>query len=191
MDWGFLDIFKKAEFNSLMLSIAAAGWILYYLGVFKEYSLIAALVASIYCLIRFVVYWYERTASSRATKIYEKQKKRDKEIQEKANEEKRRIEISRMFEGLSDHNKFILASILINGKKDSYNYNVLNFPKYGNDASNIFMAQDISLIYRTEIGGGQYCIHRKEYTDTICVTIDPILYEIIAKYIEENKSNAS
>ena len=128
MDWGFLDIFKKAEFNSLMLSIAAAGWILYYLGVFKEYSLIAALVASIYCLIRFVVYCYENFVARIDAKNYEAQQKRDKELKAQADKEKRRIEISRMFEGLSDHNKFILASILINGKKDSYYYNVLNFP---------------------------------------------------------------
>lgn len=190
MDWGFLDIFKKAEFNSLMLSIAISGGIMYY---YHIDSIIFGLfsVASIYCMIRFVVYCYVTIVAHIATKNYEAQKKRDKELKDKAYEDNRRIEISRMFEGLSDHNKFILTSILINGKKDSYYYNVLNFPKYGKDASNIFMAQDISMIYRTEIGGGQYCIHRKEYTDTICVTIDPILYEIIAKYIEENKSNAS
>ena len=190
MDWGFLDILKKAEFNSLMLSIAITGGIMYY---YHIDSIIFGLFsfASIYCLIRFVVFCYERITSSRATKKYEKQKKHDKEIQEKANEEKRRIEIYRMFEGLSDHNKFILASILINGKKDSFYSNVLIFPKYGKDASNIFIAQDISMIYRTGIGGGQYCISKKDYTDTVSVTIDPILYEIIAKYIDDNKSKVS
>ena len=191
MDWGFLDIFKKAEFNTLMLSVAIAGWILYYIGLFKEYSLVAALIASIYCLIRSVVFCYETIVAHILAKNYEAQKKHEKENEEKAYKDNRRIEISRMFEGLSDHNKYILASILINGKKDSFHSNVLIFPKYGNDTSNIFMAQEISMIYRTEIGGGQYCINKKDYTDTISVTIDPILYEIIAKYIEENKSNAS
>lgn len=187
MDWEVLDIFKKAEFNTLMLSVAIAGWILYYIGIFKEYSLIAALIASIYCLIRFVVFCYETIGAHITTKNYEAQKKHEKENKEKEYEEKRRIEISRMFEGLSDSNKYILASILLNGKKDSYNYNVLHFPKYGKDASNIFMAQGISMIYRTGIGGGQYCINKREYTDTISVTIDPILYEIIEKYIEKNR----
>lgn len=191
MDWGFLNIFKKAEFNTLMLSVAIAGWILYNIGLFKEYSLVAALIASIYCLIRFVVFCYETIVARITAKNYEAQKKHEKENKEKAYEDNRRIEISRMFEGLSDHNKYILASILINGKKDSFHYNVLNFPKYGNDISNIFLAQEISIIYRRGIGGGQYCIHKKDYTDTISVTIDPILYEIIAKYIEDNKSKVS
>lgn len=30
MDWGFLDIFKKADFISLMFSAAITGWIMYY-----------------------------------------------------------------------------------------------------------------------------------------------------------------
>lgn len=191
MDWGFLDIFKKADFNTLMLSVAIAGWILYCIGIYKEYSLIAALITSVYCVIRVIVYFYQRIMSNIEVEKYEAQKKRDKELKDKAYEDNRRIEISRMFEGLSDPNKFILASILINGKKDSFKYNVLHFPKYGNDASNIFLAQDISMIYRTEIGGGQYCIYKKDYTDTISVTIDPILYEIISKYIEDNKSKVS
>jgi len=191
MDWGFLDIFKKAEFNTLMLSVAVTGWILYYLELFKEYSLVAALIASIYCLIRFVIYCYETIVANIAAKNYEAQKKREKEIKDKVYEDNRRIEITRMFVGLSDHNKYILASILINGKKDSFHYNVLSFPKYGNEASNIFMAQDISMIYRSGIGDGQYCIYKNDYTDTISVTIDPILYELIAKYIEDNKSKVS
>ena len=31
MDWSFLDIFKKADFNTLMFSIAVTGWILFYI----------------------------------------------------------------------------------------------------------------------------------------------------------------
>ncbi len=190
MDWGFLDIFKKAEFNTLMLSIAITGGIMYFCHIDSIiFGLFSA--ASIYCLIRFVVYCYLTIVAHIATKNYQAQMKRDKELKDKANEDNRRIEISRMFEGLSDSNKFILASILINGEKDSFHYNVLHFPKYGKDASNIFIAQDISMIYRTGIGGGQYCINKREYTDTISVTIDPILYEIIEKYIEKIKSKAS
>lgn len=188
MDWDILNIFKKAEFNSLMLSIAAAGWILYYLGVFKEYSLIAALVASIYCLIRFVLCCYKNFVARIDAKNYEAQQKREKEHKEKAYEEKRRIEISRMFDGLSGSNKFVLASLLLKGNKDSYNYNVLHFPKYGNDSVNIYTAQEITMIYRTEYGGGQYTINIKEYTDTVSVTIDSILYNLIESYIQKEQS---
>ena len=188
MDWGFLDIFKKAEFNSLMLSIAISGGIMYY---YHIDSIIFGLfsVASIYCMIRFVVYCYVTIVAHIATKNYEAQKKRDKELKDKAYEDNRRIEISRMFEGLSDPNKFILASILINGKKDSFKYNVLHFPKYGNDASNIFMAQEISKIYRTGYGSGDYCISTRDYTDTITVTIDPILYGLIENCINKSKTS--
>lgn len=189
MDWDFLNIFKKAEFNTLMLSVAITGWILFIIGMFKEYSLIAALITSIYCAIRVIIYCYQTIISTRKTKINDKQKEREKEIKEKEYEENRRIEISRMFEGLSDSNKFILASILLNGKKDAFNYNVLLFPKYGRDYTNIYMAQEISMIYRTGYGGGQNCIIIKEYTDSISVTIDSILYEIIEKYINKEKNN--
>lgn len=186
MDWGFLDIFKKAEFNSLMLSIAAAGWILYYIGVFKEYSLIAALVASIYCLIRFVVYWYERIASSRATKKYEKQNKRDKEIQKKANEEKRRIEISRMFKGLTDENKKTLAYILLKGKPDEFDCYVLHFNPHSDDTLYVHQAKSISQIFRNLWGDGSDCIWIRQYTDTLAAEIDPYLYDLIKGYIDKN-----
>lgn len=188
MDWDILNIFKKAEFNSLMLSIAAAGWILYYLGVFKEYSLIAALVASIYCVIRFVVCCYKNIVARIDAKNYEAQQKREKEHKEKAYEEKRRIEISRMFDGLSGSNKFVLASLLLKGDKDSYNYNVLHYPKYGNDSVNISTAQHISMINRTSYGSGDYCISTQDYTDTMTVTIDPILYGLIENYIKKEQS---
>ena len=188
MDWDILNIFKKAEFNSLMLSTAAAGWILFYLGVFKEYSLIAALVASIYCLIRFVVCCYKNYVARIDAKNYEAQQKRDKELKAQAYKEERRIEISRMFEGLSDSNKFILASILLKGKRDSFYDNVLHFPKYGEDSFNISKAQHISMINRTGYGSGDYCIDTKDYTDTMSVTIDPILYGLIDDYIKKEQS---
>jgi len=186
MDWDILNIFKKAEFNSLMLSIAAAGWILYYLGVFKEYSLIAALVASIYCIIRFVVYWYERIASSRATKKCEKQNKRDKEIQKKANEEKRRIEISRMFKGLTDENKKTLAYILLKGKPDEFDCYVLHFNPHSDDTLYVQKAKNISQIFRNPWGSGSDCIWFKHYTNTLAAEIDPYLYDLIKGYIDKN-----
>lgn len=187
MDWGFLDIFKKAEFNSLMLSIAVSGGFMYFSHID---SIIFGLfsIASVYCLIRFVVYCYINIATHIDTKRYEAQQKRDKENKEKEYEENRRIEITRMFYGLSDSNKFVLASLLLKGDKDSYNYNVLHFPKYGNDSVNINTAQEITMIYRTEYGGGQYTINIKEYTDTVSVTIDSILYNLIESYIKKEQS---
>ena len=187
MDWGFLDIFKKAEFNSLMLSIAVSGGFMYFSHID---SIIFGLfsIASVYCLIRFVVYCYINIASHIDTKRYEAQQKRDKENKEKEYEEKRRIEITRMFYGLSDSNKFVLASLLLKGDKDSYNYNVLHYPKYGNDSVNISTARHISMINRTSYGSGDYCISTQDYTDTMTVTIDPILYGLIENYIKKEQS---
>lgn len=189
MDWGFLDIFKKADFNTLMLSVAIAGWILYCIGRYTEYSLIAALITSVYCVIRVIVYFYQRIMSNIEVEKYEAQKRREQETKEKAYEDNRRVEITRMFEGLTDPNKCILASILLNGKKDSYSCNVFHFPRYGKDASNIFMAQEISKIYRTGYGSGDYCISTRDYTDTITVTIDPILYGLIENHINKSKTS--
>ena len=42
MDWSFLDIFKKADFNTLMFSIAVTGWILFYIYPENIYMLTAA-----------------------------------------------------------------------------------------------------------------------------------------------------
>lgn len=187
MDWGFLDIFKKAEFNSLMLSIAVSGGFMYFSHID---SIIFGLfsIASVYCLIRFVVYCYINIATHIDTKRYEAQQKRDKELKAQAYKEERRIEISRMFEGLSDSNKFILASILLKGKRDSFYDNVLHFPKYGEDSFNISKAQHISMINRTGYGSGDYCIGTKDYTDTMSVTIDPILFGLIDDYIKKEQS---
>lgn len=186
MDWGFLDIFKKAEFNSLMLSIAVAGWILYYLGVFKEYSLIASLVASIYCLIRFVVYCYENFVARIDAKNYEAQQKRDKELKEQTDKEKRRIEISRMFKGLTDENKKTLAHFFLKGKPDEYDCYVLHFNPHSDDTLYVHQAKRITKIFRNPWGDGSDCIWIRQYTDTLAAEIDPYLYDLIKGYIDKN-----
>lgn len=186
MDWGFLDIFKKAEFNSLMLSIAAAGWILYYLGVFKEYSLIVALVASVYCLIRFIVCCYKNIVARIAAKKYEAQQKRDKELKAQADKEERRIEISRMFKGLTEENKKTLAYIFLKGKPDEFDCYILHFNPYSDDSLYVHQAKSISQIFRNPWGSGNDCIWLKHYTNTLAAEIDPYLYDLIKGYIDEN-----
>lgn len=187
MDWGFLDIFKKAEFNSLMVALAITGWIMYY---FQIDNLIFgfACFASIYCIIRFVVFCYQSFIRIRDIKKVYKQEQLAKEQKEKKYEENRKIEISRMFVGLSDSNKFILASILLNGKEDKYDNHILHFQKYSKESMDLDWAQSFTEIYRNWGGNAQACIQLKEYEDSIAAVIDPYLYELTKQYIENNKA---
>ena len=186
MDWGFLDIFKKAEFNTLMLSVAITGWILYVLVSMNIYILGAAILSSAYCVIRLVVYTYQYVSVKRANKRYEAQKKREKEDIEAERKEARKIEISRMFNGLTEDNKKTLAYIFLKGKKDTFNQYVLHFTPYSDESFHVQQAVDISKIYRDPWGHGDDCIWIRHYTDTLAATIDPYLYDMIKKYIEEN-----
>ena len=186
MDWGFLDIFKKAEFNTLMLSVAITGWILYICVPMNIYILGAAILASAYCVIRLVVYTYQYFSVKQANKRYEEKKKKEKEEKIAENKNARNLEISRMFEGLKEENKNILADVFIKGKRDSRNYNVLHFNRYSNESSHLSQAVNVSKIFRDVMGYGQDCIWIRLYTDTLTVTIDPYLYDLIKNYIEEN-----
>lgn len=186
MDWGFLDIFKKAEFNTLMLAVAITGWILYLLVPMNIYILGAAILASAYCVIRLIVYTYQYFSVKRANKRYEEQKKKEEESKQSERREARNIEISRMFEGLKEESKNSLAYILLKGKSDSRNYNVLHFDRYSKDSSYLSQAVNVSKIFRDALGDGQDCIWIRHYTDTLAATIDPFLYDLIKQYIDNN-----
>ncbi len=186
MDWGFLDIFKKAEFNSLMLSVAITGWIMYYFKI-QDYVFGIAILASSYCLIRLFVYCYQIISENRERNNNAKQLALAKKLEEKEKIESRNVEISRMFEGLSDDNLNVLLFVFEKGKRDSRNYNILHFPKYGEEAMLANQARSITMIFRGPFGDGQPCISIKKYTDTIAVTIDPFLYDLIRKHIERVK----
>lgn len=189
MDWGFIDIFKRAEFNSLMVAVAITGWIMYYFHI-DSYIWGFACLASVYCITRLVVFCYQRFVRIRSIKKVNKQEQLAKEQKEKQYEENRKIEISRMFDGLSDYNKFILTSILLNGKEDVYDNHILHFQKYSNESINLDFAQSFTGIYRDWGGSGQTCIHLKEYENSIAAIIDPYLYDLIKQYIENQKNKA-
>lgn len=50
------------------------------------------------------------------------------------------------------------------------------------------MAESISAIYRDRLGVGQPSIKIKDYTDTVSVTVEPYLYDLLKQYIEKNKN---
>ena len=69
MDWSFLDIFKKADFNTLMFSIAVTGWILFYIYPENIYMLTAAILCSIYSVARFVVFSFKSYKRKKIIKL--------------------------------------------------------------------------------------------------------------------------
>lgn len=184
MDWGFLDIFKRAEFNSLMVAVAITGWIMYY---FKIENLIFGLacLASIYCIIRFVVFCYQRILVKKGIKKAFKQEQLAREQEEKKYEEKKKMEITRMFEGLSDINKFYLSSLILNGKTDPYYYNILHFQKYTKEYIFVETLLSVTEIFKDGFGVGKPTLTIKDYGDAIAVTIDSYLYELTKQYIEK------
>lgn len=186
MDWGFLDIFKKAEFNTLMLSVAITGWILYFFVSMNIYILGAALLSSAYCVIRLIVYIYQSISVRRFNKRYEAQKKKEIDNKETERKNARIIEISRMFNGLTEDNKKTLAYIFLKGRKDKFDHYVLHFTPYSDEAFHVQQAVDLSKIFRNPWGDGSDCIWIRHYTDTLAATIDPYLYDLIKGYIDEN-----
>lgn len=77
MDWSFLNILKNAEFNTLMFAAAATCWILYHYHPNNEWYLGVALLCTLYCFARIVVYIYKLLsfkAQAKRTREYNKQK---------------------------------------------------------------------------------------------------------------------
>ncbi len=188
MDLGLWDILKKAEFNTLMLSVAITGWILYILVSMNIYILGAAILSSAYCIIRFVVFAYQYYSAKCAEKRYENQKRKLKENEKIERKRVRNIEISRMFNGLSDYNKFQLSSLILNGEKDSYNCNVLHFQKLSNEVLFIDSLISVTEIFNDGFGIGDPTLSIREYADKIAVTIDPYLFELTKQYIDNNSN---
>lgn len=179
MDWGFLNIFKKEDRNKLMFGLAVAGWCVFVSPIkepYKYYILGVALLASVYCISGLVVYGYNQIK----TKRLQKRQKKVQELNNKKIEEERRIEIARMFNGLSPENKQLLFRIIKDGKTDSYDKYVLNFPI--DYIYSLKEAQQISSIYKDILGRGAECIEISYYTDMVSASIDPYLYNLIEQH---------
>ena len=181
MDWGFLEIMKKGEFNTLILSAAIVGWIFLYILPENHFALALAIGCSVYCLIRFIVFIYKSYNEKRTVKKMNEIAKKEKERKAQENKEMWDKRINRMFNGLRTENKEILAFIILKGNKDPYNYNVLHFDKYSEMFGYVHRAQSIS-----DLNYYYHCIEINEYTDSISVTINVTLYNLINQYIRDN-----
>ena len=116
MDWSFLNIFKKADFNTLMFSIAVTGWILLCIYPENIYILISAILCSIYCVARLVVFLFKSNQEKKiieANRLYEEQQER-KQIQEK------RLQAQYVYDRLSQESKELFSRIVKTATKSSY-----------------------------------------------------------------------
>ena len=170
-----------------MVALAITGWIMFYFQIDNLIFGFASL-ASIYCIIRFVVFCYQRFIRIRNIKKVYKQEQLAKEQKEKKYEENRTKEITRMFEGLSDVNKFYLSSLIINGKADPYNYNVFHFQNYCNESMFVESLLPVTEIFKDGYGIGLPTLSTQDYSDSIAVTIDPYLYNLTKQYIEKKNN---
>jgi len=182
MEWEFFNIFKKAEFNTLMLSIAITGWILHFFIFTNILVLGSAILSTSYCFIRFTVFAYHIISN-----IFEDMRRKEQnEKDKKEKETNREVEISRMFMGLSEDKKKRLAYILLKGKKDEYNSHMLHFQKNNQDPNTLTIAQATTNIFRSAYNEGVHTIELKYFTDTIALDIEPFLFVLIKNYIDDN-----
>lgn len=188
MDWGFLDIFKKADFNKLMLSVAVTAWILFFLFSKHIYIIAGAILSSAYCVISLVVYIYQYFSAKIEDNHYAAKKKKEDELYAAKKVEEDSIEITRMFEGLMVEKKNMLAKLLINGKKDSFNTYVLLIQKNKEEYLHAKQAHQLTYITSKDYYNKKlYLTSITEYADSISISIHPHLYDLIKQYINENQ----
>lgn len=116
MDWSFLNIFKKADFNTLMFSVAITSWILLYIYPRYFYILITALLCSIYCVSRFAVYLfnsYQKKKIEKANMLYDQQQKENKI---RAN----KLQAQYVYDRLSEDSKELFSEIVRSATKSSF-----------------------------------------------------------------------
>jgi len=116
MDWSFMNIFKRADFNTLMFSLAIMGWIMNCLYPDIIYFIMIAIMCSVYCIARFVVHLYDAYQLSQINKANAKydQEQKDKMAHD------RELQAQFVYDRLSLDNQKLLQEIVRKGEKSSY-----------------------------------------------------------------------
>ena len=128
MDWSFLNIFKRADFNTLMFSLAVTGWILLYYHPDIIYFKIVAILCSIYCICRLIAHMYN---AYQIRKVKKANAKYDQDqIEEKLREKE--LQAKFVFDRLSSENQEILFEIVRKGMKSSYSNVYIFKDKFSN-----------------------------------------------------------
>ena len=117
MDWSFLNIFKRADFNTFMFSLAVTGWIMIYYNPDMFYLKMIAILCSVYCVTRFAIYLFNRYQTNKINKANARYEQEQKE--KRANE--RNIQAQYVYDRLSNKHKKILFEVVSNSERCSYN----------------------------------------------------------------------
>ena len=113
-----LEFLKKAEFNSFMIALAIGATAFYFkidTHPYNEIAFFTAIVASSYCIIRLVVFCFNKIKKKCNLRKEEKAEKLAKVKREEQIKKERNIEIYRMFDGLTEDDKEKLAYVIDKG----------------------------------------------------------------------------
>ncbi len=188
MEWTFLDIFKKAEFNTLMVSAAITGWLLYFFYPNSNYAIIfigIAILCSIYSIIRIIKLLAEKTKAL----LKRRKEKKEKEIQIKLaaeNDERKKKgqEASAQFvyDRLSPYSQVVLQKIVAYGEKSTYQNAYILRKNEKNDK--------IILSLKNILFDDKFFtnwVNIDETYDMVCVYFKPPLNDIVEKQINTDK----
>lgn len=177
MDWGFLDIFKKADFDKLMIAAAITGWVFHHYYPDNIWVFGLAVLCTIYCLLGFIVYVYNWSVNKRQKRLYKKKEKETKENNEYA----QRLQAQFVYDRLGSEKQHILSLIVKKGAKSSYSdvYILQN----DNDNNIIISQLRCALVYDDKIN---FWVNIEETMDTFSIYIKPPLNEIIEEKIKTN-----
>lgn len=191
MDWGFLDIFKKADFNVLMVAAAGTAWILHFkVDTENVWFFAAAVLCSLYCAIKLIIKIYLFLSD-----IYKDNKDNEThELLQKQENEKNVKELYaealRIYTGLSDNSKAILQDIYVKGKQDPLKAHCRLISKLEFmlviDAQHV--AETFLSVLPISFGKQRIWFELVEQPDSYLAIFDPYLHNIIGKNIS-NKNN--
>ena len=169
-----MDIFKNANFNILMLSLAGTGWILYILEKYEDVAFVVALICSMYCVFAFIVAMYNWAKTS----FYRTQERKNMERRFKEEEDRKnyihQAMVYRMFYGLTEEHRNILRTVVLQGRDDEFNCNVKHFDNTPENRNILFWARSIATINQTPYNRIQY-ITIDEHPADIVVTMQKML----------------
>ena len=169
MQWNFFNIFKKADFNTLMFSVAITGWIFYKYPELN-YILVVTIFCSIYCFARLVVCLFNSFQDWRRThtdRLYYKQQEEKKTLRTK-------LEAQYVYDMLSEDNKKLFYSIVKTAVKSGYSDVYI---LHGMDSCSPIVTQLRNYLYRDNLINSWVIIY--ESVDSVSVSIKAPLNEIL------------
>ena len=190
-----IEFLKKAEFNSIMLALAIGATAFYFkidTHPYNEIAFFTAIVTSSYCVIRLIAFCFNKIREKCMSRKEEKKKNLARRKKEEQEQMLLKIEISRMFDGLTKDDKEALALIIKSGKEDKYTPTVLHYNKGDYQLTDLIgHIEAICRIFRKndrhvyDPYDGQPCITITHYSNTIALTIEPYLLDLIKMYNQE------